>query len=154
MKGIDVTRTRAMAGAALAGLVVVTLVAGCSREKIDWKSAESADTVEAYDRFIGNHPDSELATQARARVAQLQEERDWKLATGTDTADGYKGFLAKHPNGKWAEEARIRIENFALDGTATGLGKPVAETPTTPAATPLPAHGTKDNWTADCQLVR
>jgi cell division septation protein DedD len=105
---------RVVAVAALTGLAVVTLVAGCSREKIDWKSAESADTVAAYDRFIERHPDSELATQARERVAQLQEERDWKVATGADTADGYKEFLTKHPNGKWAEEARIRIESAGL----------------------------------------
>jgi len=143
MKGIDVTRTRAMAGAALAGLVVVTLVAGCSREKIDWKSAESADTVEAYDRFIGNHPDSELATQARARVAQLQEERDWKVATGTDTADGYKGFLAKHPNGKWAEEARIRVESAGLEPNPSPLSvskQPNANAPATSSAAAVPGE--------------
>jgi cell division septation protein DedD len=109
----------------------VTLVAGCSREKIDWKSAESADSVEAYDRFIERHPDSELATQARARVAQLQEERDWKVATGTDTAEGYKDFLAKHPNGKWTEEARIRLESAGLEPNPSPLA--VNKEPNAPA---------------------
>jgi len=119
--GLEVTRTRVLAGTALAGLLVVTLVAGCSRERIDWKSAESADTVEAYDRFIEHHPDGELATQARARITQLEEERDWKLATGNDTADGYKEFLTKHPNGKWAEEARIRLESAGLESNPSPL---------------------------------
>ena len=134
MKGTRVTRTRALAGAALAGLVVVTLVAGCSREKIDWKSAESADSVEAYDKFIERHPDSELATQARARVAQLQEERDWKVATGTDTADGYKDFLAKHPEGKWAEEARIRVESAGLEPNPSPLALNKEPAPATAGA--------------------
>ncbi len=145
------TRTRVLVGAALAGLIVVTLVAGCSREKIDWKSAESADTVEAYGRFIEHHPDSELATQARARVAQLEEERDWKLATTADSADGYRAFLTKHPNGKWAEEARIRIESSGLAGTpsplivkkeppaGTAASKPATATSATPAPLALPA---------------
>jgi len=140
------TRVLAMT---LASVLAFTTLAGCSREKIDWKSAEAADTVEGYDHFLERHPDGELATQARARVAQLNEDRDWKKASGADTADAYREFLAQHENGKWAEEARIRIENFALDSTAAGPGKPVAETPaaavaTPPAATPLPAHGPKE----------
>ena len=114
----------------------------CSREKIDWKSAESADTVESYDHFIERHPDSTLATQARARVAQLAEDRDWKQATTTDTADGYKQFLAQHASGKWAEEARIRIESSSLEGNPSPLtmnNTPPAPNPAHAAAQPVPA---------------
>jgi cell division septation protein DedD len=141
MKGTTVTSTRAMRGAALVGLVVETLVAGCSREKIDGKSAESADTVESYDHFIERHPDSTLATQARARVAQLEEDRDWKQATTRDNADGYKQFLAQHANGKWAEEARIRIESSTLEGNPSPLtmNNSPAPNPAAAAAPPVSA---------------
>lgn len=118
------TNARAVTRAAVASVLLLSLLGGCSREKIDWKSAEAADTVEAYDHFLERHPDGELATQARARVAQLNEDRDWQRATGTDSVESYRDFLAQHENGKWAEEARIRIENFALDGTATGPARP------------------------------
>ena len=114
-------------------ILVAAMLSACSREKIDWKSAEAADTVESYDHFIERHPESELAAQARARVAQLNEDRDWKSASTTDTADAYRQFLAQHESGKWAGEARIRIENFALDGTATGPARPVAEAESTPS---------------------
>lgn len=107
-------KLRALAGAMLV-VVSVTLVAGCSRERIDWKSAEAADTQEAYNHFLERHPDSALATQARTRLAQLAEDKDWQRASAADSADAYKQFLAQHPSGKWAEEARIRIENFSLD---------------------------------------
>jgi hypothetical protein len=141
----------------LASVLALTALSGCSREKIDWKSAEAADTVEGYDHFLERHPDGTLAPQARARVAQLNEDRDWKKASAADTADGYRQFLAQHDSGKWAEEARIRIENFSLDGTATGPGKPVADaapaaaaapvaaaTAPAAAATPVPTHGPKE----------
>jgi cell division septation protein DedD len=120
----------------VATLVLATvMITACSREKIDWKSAESADTLEAYDHFLERHPDGDLATQARARVAQLNEERDWKRAAAADSADGYRQFLAQHESGKWAGEARIRIENFALDGTALGPAAPTAYAePAAPAA--------------------
>ena len=144
----------------LASVLALTTLAGCSREKIDWKSAEAADTVEGYDHFLERHPDGALATQARARVAQLNEDRDWKKATAVDTADAYRQFLAQHDGGKWAEEARIRVENFSLDGTASGPGKPVADGAPAVAAvappaaspgaappatvTPAPTHGPKE----------
>jgi cell division septation protein DedD len=106
--------------------VLALLAAGCSREQQDWRSAEAADTSEAYGRFVEQHPDSELAVQARARVAQLAEERDWAQAGKIATADAYRGFLAEHPSGRWSEEARIRIEAFSL-GSAPRLA------PSTPA---------------------
>ncbi len=128
---------------ALAVLLAMTLLAGCSREKIDWKSAEAADTVEAYDHFLERHPDGELSTQARARVSQLNEERDWKRASATDTLQAYQQFLAQHENGKWTGEARIRVENFALDGTPTGPMRPAMDPEVTPA--PSVAGSTASN---------
>src|SRR6185436_12165058 len=114
-----------------------------SREKIDWKSAEAADTVESYDHFIERHPDSALVTQARVRVAQLNEDRDWKKATAADTADAYRQFLAQHESGKWSEEARIRVENFSLDGPGRPVDAAPAAVATAPAATPT-THGPKE----------
>src|SRR4051812_14500777 len=133
----------------LASVLALTALSGCSREKIDWKSAEAADTVEGYDHFLERHPEGTLAVQARARVAQLNEDRDWKKASAADTADAYRQFLAQHESGKWAEEARIRVENFALDTTATSAGTPVTQAvpaaAVAPAETPaLPAHGPKE----------
>ncbi len=106
--------------------VLALLAAGCGREQQDWRSAEAADTSEAYGRFVEQHPESELAVQARARLAQLSEERDWTQAGKIATAEGYRGFLAEHPSGRWSEEARIRIEAFSL-GSAPRLA------PSTPA---------------------
>jgi cell division septation protein DedD len=119
--------------------VLATLAVGCSREQQDWRSAEAADTSEAYGRFVEQHPDSELATQARARLAQLAEERDWAQAGKLATADAYRVFLAEHPSGRWSEEARIRIEAFAL-GSAPRLAPP---TPAQPGGAPQGPSGVR-----------
>jgi hypothetical protein len=113
------------AGKLAALMVSVTMLGACSREQQDWRSAEASDTVSGYDEFLHRHPDSELATEARTRVAQLSEDKEWQTAGTADTADAYKQFLAQHPNGKWAQEARIRMENFAL-GREGPLAPPVA----------------------------
>jgi cell division septation protein DedD len=111
-------------------VALVTLLAGlavaCSGEQQDWRSAESADTSEAWGRFLEQHPDSELAGQARARVAQLDVKRDWQLADSIGTVEAYRAFLAQHPTGRWSEEARIRIEGFSL-GSAPRIAPPTPE---------------------------
>ncbi len=123
------------AGSRAIAVCLLLLMAGCSREQQDWRSAEAADTIESYGHFIQRHPESELATQARTRVAQLGEDRDWQHAGSADTVDAYRDFIAQHPNGKWAQEAHIRIENFSLgeqkgtdaaSKTAAGTASPAA----------------------------
>jgi len=98
----------------VAALIVAALAAGCSREQQDWRSAEAANTTEAYARFLEQHADSELAAQARARIQTLAEERDWQHSDAVGTIESYRSFLAQHPRGKWSEAARIRIEGFSL----------------------------------------
>jgi cell division protein FtsN len=125
-------KLRAVTVTVLLGVMSVTLISGCSRERIDWKSAEAADTQEAYDHFLERHPDSELATQARARIAQLTEDKDWQRAIAADNADAYRSFLAQHATGKWAEEARIRLENFTLDANVAPGTPPAAANAASP----------------------
>jgi SPOR domain len=99
-------------------VALISLLAGlataCSREQQDWRSAEGADSTEAWQRFLDQHPDSEFAGQARTRITQLEEQRDFQFADRAGTIDAYREFLAHHPSGKWAEHARIRIEAFSL----------------------------------------
>lgn len=116
-------------------IAVLCAVSGCSREQRDWRSAQSADSLEAYDQFLERHPEGQLATQARTRLLQLTEERDWQRASTSDTADAYKRFLNQHPSGKWSQEARIRSENFALEGQPINAASvPRATAPATAAA--------------------
>jgi outer membrane murein-binding lipoprotein Lpp len=116
--GEDVMRNT---GICLVAIVLGTLaLAGCSRESADWKSATAADTAEAYQQFLQQHPKSANAVQAQARITQIGDDRDWQAAAAADTRDAYGQYLAQHADGKWAQEARIRIENFAQGGTSAG----------------------------------
>ncbi|MGE0580684.1 MAG: SPOR domain-containing protein [Steroidobacteraceae bacterium] len=119
--------------------IIVTclaVLAGCSRERRDWQSAQTADTIEAYGEFLEKHGDSPLAAQAETRVKQLGEERDWQRSATADTLEAYQAYLRQHPEGKWAGEARIRVENFALAGALPGAPAVSGgvEAPAAPAA--------------------
>ena len=86
----------------------------------------AADTTESWSRFLEQHPDGELAPQARARIAQLAEQRDWQRADAAAMPEAYREFLAQHPRGAHAEEARIRIEAFSL-GSAPRIARQTPE---------------------------
>lgn len=131
-------RTLAVASpfAAVAMLTLLVL-AGCARDGQDWRSAQDADTQEAYDAFLAKHPQSEFAPQAKERAAQLLEERDWAVATQSDTPEAYRKFVAAHADGKWTQEARIRIENFNV------MAASAPEVPAAPAAAAAPAPAPK-----------
>ena len=120
---------------------VTIMLAGCSRVGDDWKAAQAADTTEAYQDFLRQHPDSEFGVPAQERLKQLAEDRDWQLAAKADTLDAYQQFVATHADGKWAQEARVRIENFQLNaGGKTPTAATAAATAAPPAASaPAPA---------------
>jgi len=102
------------------------LASACSREHEDWRSAESADTTESWQRFVEQHPDSELVNQARARIADLEVQREFQYADRARTVEAYRDFLMHHPSGRYAELARIRIEGFSF-GSAPRIAPPTAE---------------------------
>jgi cell division protein FtsN len=144
---------------AVVAMLTLLALAGCARDGQDWRSAQDADTQEAYDAFLAKFPESEFAPKARERAAQLLEERDWAVATQADTPEAYQKFVAAHGDGKWTQEARIRIENFNVMAAsapempaaaatappaapAAAAARPAAPAPASaprPAATPAPA---------------
>ena len=105
----------------LIALLIVSLAvaSGCSRRQQEWEAARRTDTVQGYERFLASFPDGEFASQAQARVRELQEGDDWQKAMRADTAEAYQEFVARHPQGRMTDEARIRIGNFALAQTPT-----------------------------------
>ena len=52
-------------------LLSLSLLAACSRENADWKSASTADTIEAYQQFLQEHPKAANATAAQARLTVI-----------------------------------------------------------------------------------
>src|SRR6516165_2357038 len=114
------------AGRAALYILLAGITAACSGEQQDWRSAEAAGTPEAWQRFVEQHPFSELVGQARERITQLEVQRDFQHADRIGSVEAYREFLAHHPSGKWSEHARIRIESFSL-GSAPRIAPPTPE---------------------------
>ena len=116
----------------------VAFLQGCSRENDDWRSAQAADTVAAYQQFIREHPASAHTAEADVRATQLLEDEDWRRAQEDDGLQAYQTFVTQHPESRWAQEARVRIETITL-GNAVGNTPEGAKSPAAPESAPAVA---------------
>lgn len=120
---------RPPAAGLIAALACLLALGGCSREAADWSSATRANTPEAYQLYLQQHPRGVYAAQAEQRIEQLAAERDWQLASAANTREAYEQFVARHPDSRRVQEARVRIESLALAATvanSTGAGHSAA----------------------------
>jgi hypothetical protein len=119
----------------IAAASILVLVTACSRAQQDWRVAQQAGTAQAYEVFVARHPDSELASVARARAAQLTEQAAWQEATRANSVAAYRGYLARYPNGSWSQDARIRMQSRSLMAQAP---QGTSATAPQPGAGPVP----------------
>ncbi|MFM7708054.1 MAG: SPOR domain-containing protein [Gammaproteobacteria bacterium] len=96
-------------------LLLAALSLGGCADRREWRTAQSADTIESYQAYLASRPQGDYVSPAQRRLAELKEARDWDIATQRDTAEAYRAFIDTHPKGRRVSEARIRIQNFLLD---------------------------------------
>jgi len=78
----------------------VVLVVGCAAQK--WKAAREADTIEAYETFLQNHPDDENAYYAKLYL-------EWKRTRAEDTVEAYERFLKKYNASSSSKNTSMKI---------------------------------------------
>ncbi|MEC7949487.1 MAG: hypothetical protein VX265_18105, partial [Myxococcota bacterium] len=93
--------TRSLAAIAAVPLL---LAVGCSDP---YKAVQEADTIEAYESFLKNNPNSPQRLAAQIRLEDLSLE----AAREAGTLEAYDAFIARFPSGTNAEKAaNERIE--------------------------------------------
>ena len=92
--------------------------AGPTAEETDaFKTAQTLNTIEAWNRFLQQFPASALARDARTRLTDLEtietqrraEQAAYDIAKAGDSEKGWDQYLSQFPNGLHASEARRRI---------------------------------------------
>ncbi len=80
-------------------------------EKIqrDWKNATDKNTRDAYEEFVNNNPDSELADLARTRLDDI-ETAFWVTAVRSNAAAAVQEYLDAYPDGQYVKEAQKWLE--------------------------------------------
>ncbi|MBQ6277495.1 MAG: OmpA family protein [Bacteroidales bacterium] len=78
---------------------------------LEFRMARNANTVEAYQQFIDNHPASRETLEAK----QLRNALAYKQAESSNTISAYEEFIRNYPSGKESDMAQGMIYTLAYD---------------------------------------
>ena len=91
-----------------APILAIALSIGVLTACDDFSAVQKADTIEAYETYIAENPDSRMMLQAKTRLEELY----LKQAKESGTLEGYDAYLAKFPEGTYVEKAMTEREEF------------------------------------------
>ncbi|MBB5441372.1 hypothetical protein HDC92_005080 [Pedobacter sp. AK017] len=75
------------------------------KEEADWERTELADTLNAYQIFLVQYPDSAYVPIARSRLLQLEEDRFWNLALKKNSISTFRNYIRAYPKGIYVDQA-------------------------------------------------
>gem|GEM_PF-1032617 len=92
-------------------------------ESRDWDAAALANTIPAYQAYLGKHPSGAHSAEAQNRIDRLNaaaaqaqadatETAAWNTAKASNTVRAYERYLTSYPQGRYAADAMAAIENL------------------------------------------
>ena len=99
---------------------VLLCTAGCATTAGDWRNASSVNTIEAYQEFISQHPNTQQANDAKERIRNIEAGRAFEQVKNMNTMEAYETFLSTNPPKKYETEAKklLKIAKAAKDEDA------------------------------------
>lgn len=89
----------------------IIILAGCESMESRWQDAQSKNTVEAYENFIKDYPESPFDEEAKGKIIELQFES----AKEKNTILAYEEFIEKYPESSFIEEAQSKITELQYE---------------------------------------
>ena len=116
-----------------------------ARDLAAWKTAKTANTVAALQKYLTDFPNGEFREQASAAIRVIEQDlairRDdlaWEVTTEKNTVAAYKKYQADYPSGRHYTEATLKIKSLETAATNEGMvlvqggnftmGSPASET--------------------------
>lgn len=104
-------------------MLCAVVLGGCASVSGDWERARKSDQTFAYEAFLRKHPDSEFASQARARLAEIK----WNLARRDDKLETLDKFVTDNPTSPFRGQAEQRIAELHRQQYDTVRAKATAD---------------------------
>ena len=106
----------------------ILITSGCGRVEKERESTRSTDTNVVFALSLTNHPDTKFTTEARDRLAAVEEANAkrmeelalaaWKNAVTNDTLDSFNEIITQFPNTQYAEKARASVQQLKIEQDA------------------------------------
>jgi uncharacterized caspase-like protein len=74
-----------------------------------YAAAVALDTIDGYEQFLADYPDSPYSQRVAAMLAVRREEVAWRHCVMNDTPPAYWSYLRRYPNGPHVWDARRRL---------------------------------------------
>jgi outer membrane protein assembly factor BamD (BamD/ComL family) len=85
-------------------LGIILMLTSCSTKK-EFYTAQQINTIEAYENFLDENPDSKFSPEAQKQLSHLKQERAWNDALIQNTIESINAYLSAYPNEPHKAEA-------------------------------------------------
>ena len=89
-------------------LLILTILIGCNKTEKRWNETMSSNTIDSYDSFILEYPESNYADSAKRKIIELSYAKTIIL----NTLEGFESFLNMYPSSNQAVEAKTQHEKL------------------------------------------
>lgn len=93
--------------------IALFLFVGCSKDKQDWKNAKKINSIESYQNFIQEYPESKFTGSAKSKIDSIAYEN----VIQENTEEAYLSYYVEYPNSKFANESRNKAALIAFENT-------------------------------------
>ncbi len=102
-------------------LVIFALatLAGCDPASKAWEQAQNQNTIETFEQYISEFPDSEYAAEAVGKIDALV----WRQTESLDNENGYEAYISDYPSGAFVAMAKNRLREIRLDSVLSDFDK-------------------------------
>lgn len=88
--------------------LISCLLIGCKNMENRWEDTQSKNTIESYEEFIQDFPESPYNESAKEKIVELH----FKNIENSNTILAYEEFLQKYSESKYAEQAQIKVKQL------------------------------------------
>ncbi len=95
-------------------------------DSLAWIETINQNTVNAYNEFINQHPDSKYSDEANKKILNLQEDSLWQITISQNNIDAYRKFCTTYPTSVHHGEAYDKV-NAILKSNVDGKYKKMVD---------------------------
>ena len=94
-------------------VLALLILGACSNDKKNWLEAKQLNSIQAYEDFIANNPESEFFDSATYFI----EELSFRESLNENTDSAYNNFIKQFPNSEFCDSVYVLLEKLEFENT-------------------------------------
>jgi hypothetical protein len=85
----------------------LVLLSGCASQH--YQKAARINTIDAYEEFLKEYPDSQYTAEARDKIAKIKYREEYEEVKKAGESEVIEAFIQKYPNGIYTNPAKAQL---------------------------------------------